>query len=169
MPFPPVQEVYKRPEEFGGSLFSLAVSVMTDLIHHEPQSFTHVHAAGLPDAFLAAIKAWIPGARFACASCVCNTGIDACTTMHCCAQAGVLPSGDAIVSIPGALVALCLNSAGLRRVRETAALVVVLDVFVSRKTARVLTSDTPAILGGGLEELLRQGAPVACCVRARWP
>jgi hypothetical protein len=51
-----LQEMYKRPEEFGGSLFSLAVSVMTDLIHHEPQSFRQLHEAGLPDAFLAAIK-----------------------------------------------------------------------------------------------------------------
>lgn len=50
------QAMYTRPEEFGGSLFSLAVSVMTDLIHHEPQSFRQLNEAGLPDAFLAAIK-----------------------------------------------------------------------------------------------------------------
>jgi hypothetical protein len=48
--------MYNRPEEFGGSLFSLAVSVLTDLIHHEPQSFRQLNEAGLPDAFLAAIK-----------------------------------------------------------------------------------------------------------------
>jgi hypothetical protein len=59
------------------------------------------------------------------------------------------------VSIPSALVALCLNSTGLRRVREMAVLNVLVDVFTSKKTMRVLTSDTPAILGSGLEELLR--------------
>lgn len=48
--------MYNRPDEFGGSLFSLAVSVMTDLIHHEPQSFRQLNEAGLPDAFLASIK-----------------------------------------------------------------------------------------------------------------
>lgn len=48
--------MYNRPEEFGGSLFALAVSVLTDLIHHEPQSFRQLNEAGLPDAFLAAIK-----------------------------------------------------------------------------------------------------------------
>lgn len=48
--------MYNRPEEFGGSLFSLAVSVLTDLIHHEPQSFRQLNEAGLPDAFLAAIQ-----------------------------------------------------------------------------------------------------------------
>jgi hypothetical protein len=73
-------------------------------------------------------------------------------------QAGVVPSGDAIVSIPSALVALCLNSTGLRRVREMAVLNVLVDVFTCKKTMRVLTSDTPAILGSGLEELLRCGS-----------
>lgn len=67
----------------------------------------------------------------------------------------MLPSGDAIVSIPGALVALCLNTTGLQRVREEAVLDVLVDIFTSKKTMRVLTSDTPAILGSGLEELLR--------------
>lgn len=66
-----------------------------------------------------------------------------------------MPSGDAIVSIPSALVALCLNTVGLRRVRETAVLNVLIDIFTMKKTMRVLTSDTPAILGSGLEELLR--------------
>lgn len=50
--------MYSRAEEFGGTLFSHAVSVMTDLIHHEPQSFRQLQEAGLPDAFLAAVKVW---------------------------------------------------------------------------------------------------------------
>lgn len=66
----------------------------------------------------------------------------------------MLPSGDAVVSIPSALVALCLNTNGLRRVRETAVLNVLIDIFTSKKTLK-LTSDTPAVLGSGLEELLR--------------
>lgn len=56
-----LQAMYTRPDEFGGSLFSLAVSVMTDLIHHEPQSFRQLNDAGLPDAFLTAIKVSLPG------------------------------------------------------------------------------------------------------------
>ena len=48
--------MYGRAEEFGGTLFSHAVQVMTDLIHHEPQSFRQLQEAGLPDAFLAAVK-----------------------------------------------------------------------------------------------------------------
>lgn len=58
--------MYTRPEEFGGSLFSLAVSVMTDLIHHEPQSFRQLNEAGLPDAFLEAIKVSVAGHLHLC-------------------------------------------------------------------------------------------------------
>lgn len=70
-------------------------------------------------------------------------------------QAGVLPSADAVISIPSALVALCLNTDGLKRVRETAVLNVLIDMFTSKKIIKVLTSDTPAVLGSGVEELMR--------------
>lgn len=48
--------MYGRAEEFGGSLFALAAGVMTDLIHHEPQSYRQLQEAGLTEAFLAAVK-----------------------------------------------------------------------------------------------------------------
>ena len=54
-------------------------------------------------------------------------------------QAGILPSGEAVCSLPNTLVALCLNNAGLERVRST----------------KALEGDTPPALGAGLDELLR--------------
>lgn len=41
---------------FGGTLFSLAASVMTDLIHHDPLVYRSLDSAGLPGAFIDAIK-----------------------------------------------------------------------------------------------------------------
>jgi len=87
-----LKAMYARAAEFGGHLFSLAASVMTDLIHHEPQSYRLLAEAGLPQAFVEAI------------------------------QAGVLPSSEAIVAIPNALVALCLNAAGLELVQSSCVL-----------------------------------------------
>jgi hypothetical protein len=101
--------------------------------------------------------------------------IGAAHLVACCAalllllQAGVVASGDAIVSIPSALVALCLNSTGLRRVRELAVLNVLVDVFTFKRTMRVLTSDTPAILGSGLEELLRCDSAAAAVLVQQCP
>jgi hypothetical protein len=34
-------------------------------------------------------------------------------------QTNLLPSGEAVCAVPNALVALCLNTFGLQRVRET--------------------------------------------------
>jgi E3 ubiquitin-protein ligase HUWE1 len=48
--------MYARAEEFGGGLFALAAGVMTDLIHHEPQSYRQLQESGLTEAFLAAVK-----------------------------------------------------------------------------------------------------------------
>ena len=81
--------MYLNAEEYGGSLYSLAVSVMTDLIHHEPQSYRNLEEQGLPEAFVASV------------------------------EKGVIPSGEAVVAIPNALVALCLNQSGLERVRNS--------------------------------------------------
>ena len=52
--------IFERAREFGGGLFALAASVMTDLIHHDPLCFRSLDEAGLPEAFINAIKVgWI--------------------------------------------------------------------------------------------------------------
>jgi E3 ubiquitin-protein ligase HUWE1 len=51
-----LRAIYERAPDFGGGLFALAASVMTDLIHHDPLCFQTLEDAGLPGAFLAAIK-----------------------------------------------------------------------------------------------------------------
>ena len=48
--------VFASAQDFGGGLFALAASVMTDLIHHDPLCFRTLDEAGLPEAFLAAVQ-----------------------------------------------------------------------------------------------------------------
>jgi hypothetical protein len=57
--------MFERSAQFGGGLFALAASVMTDLMHHDPLIFPQLDAAGLPEAFLAAIKVRPAGPDFA--------------------------------------------------------------------------------------------------------
>lgn len=57
--------------------------------------------------------------------------------------------------MPNALVALCLNTFGLQRVRESAALQALIPVFSSRRYMRAVAGDAPRVLGSGLEELFR--------------
>ena len=51
-----LRTIFERAPAFGGGLFSLAASVMTDLTHHDPLSFPGLDEAGLPEAFINAIK-----------------------------------------------------------------------------------------------------------------
>jgi hypothetical protein len=70
-------------------------------------------------------------------------------------QNNLLPSGEAVCSVPNALVALCLNTFGLQRVRETQVLQALILVFSSRRYMRAVAGDAPRVLGSGLEELFR--------------
>lgn len=70
-------------------------------------------------------------------------------------QSGVLPSGEALCSVPNTLVALCLNTGGLSRVRDSRALTCFVPIFTTRTYLRALSGDTPSILGSGLDELMR--------------
>ena len=48
--------MFEQAERFGGSLFAMAASVTTDLLHHEPLSYRALEAEGLPAAFISAVK-----------------------------------------------------------------------------------------------------------------
>ncbi|XP_070663520.1 E3 ubiquitin-protein ligase UPL1-like isoform X2 [Malus domestica] len=121
--------IFKRAKDFGGGVFSLAATVMSDLIHKDPTCFPVLDAAGLPSAFLDAI------------------------------MDGVLCSAEAITCIPQCLDALCLNTTnGLQAVKDRNALRCFVKIFTSRTYLKALTSDTPGSLSSGLDELMRHAS-----------
>ncbi|XVE75677.1 hypothetical protein DITRI_Ditri12bG0112000 [Diplodiscus trichospermus] len=120
--------IFRRAKDFGGGVFALAATVMSDLIHKDPTSFPVLDAAGLPSAFLDAI-------------------LD-----------GVLCSAEAITCIPQCLDALCLNTSGLEAVKDRKALRCFVKIFTSRTYLRSLTGDTPVSLSSGLDELMRHAS-----------
>eukprot|EP00850_Spirogloea_muscicola_P012629 SM000082S22871 [mRNA] locus=s82:404008:421363:+ [translate_table: standard] len=117
--------IFRHAKEFGGGVFSLAASVMSDLIHHDPTCYPALDAAGLPRAFLNSLSA------------------------------GIMPSAEAICSVPNALIALCLNTSGLQDVQSAGALKCFIPVFTNKQYMRALSGETPSVLGAGLEELMR--------------
>ncbi|WOH00170.1 hypothetical protein DCAR_0519528 [Daucus carota subsp. sativus] len=120
--------IFRKAKEFGGGVFSLAATVMSDLIHKDPTCFSVLEAAGLPSAFLDAI------------------------------MEGVLCSAEAITCIPQCLDALCLSNNGLQAVRDRGALRCFVKIFTSKMYLRVLTGDTPGSLSSGLDELMRHAS-----------
>ncbi|KAG4398664.1 hypothetical protein GLYMA_08G087600v4 [Glycine max] len=120
--------IFRRAKDFGGGVFSLAATVMSDLIQKDPTCFPVLDSAGLPSAFLDAI------------------------------MDDVLNSADAITCIPQCLDALCLNSNGLQAVKDRNSLRCFVKVFTSRTYLRALAGDTPASLSSGLDELMRHAS-----------
>ncbi|KAL5974363.1 E3 ubiquitin-protein ligase upl1 [Asimina triloba] len=121
--------IFKRAKDFGGGVFSLAATVMSDLIHKDPTCFPVLDAAGLPCAFLDAI------------------------------MSGVLCSAEAVTCIPQCLDALCLNNSGLQAVKDRNALRCFVKIFTSRAYLRALVGDnTAASLSSGLDELMRHAS-----------
>ncbi|KAL2483694.1 E3 ubiquitin-protein ligase [Forsythia ovata] len=120
--------IFKRAKDFGGGVFSLAATVMSDLIHKDPTCFSVLEAAGIPSAFMDAI------------------------------MDGVLCSAEAIACIPQCLDALCLNNNGLQAVKDHNALRCFVKVFTSKTYLRALTGDTSGSLSSGLDELMRHAS-----------
>ncbi|XP_010542518.1 PREDICTED: E3 ubiquitin-protein ligase UPL1-like isoform X2 [Tarenaya hassleriana] len=117
--------MFRRAKYFGGGVFSLAATVMSDLIHKDPTSFHTLDSVGISSAFL-------------------DTILD-----------GVICSAKAITCIPQCLDALCLSNSGLQAVKDRNALRCFVKVFTSKSYFRALTGDTPSSLSSGLDELLR--------------
>ncbi|KAI0492443.1 hypothetical protein KFK09_026716 [Dendrobium nobile] len=120
--------IFRRAKDFGGGVFSLAATVVSDLIHKDPTCFPILDAADLPQAFLDAI------------------------------MNGVLCSAEAVGCILQCLDALCLNNAGLQLVREQNALRCFVKIFTSRPYLRALRGDIPGSLSTSLDELMRHSS-----------
>ncbi|CAN4102607.1 unnamed protein product [Withania somnifera] len=117
--------IFRRAKDFGGGVFHLAATVMSDLIHKDPTCFPVLEAAGLPSAFIDAI------------------------------MDGVVCSAEAITCIPQCLDALCLNNNGLQAVKDRNALRCFVKIFTSKTYVRALSGDTTGSLSSGLDELMR--------------
>lgn len=116
--------IFQNVDRFGGDIYFSAVTVMSEIIHKDPTCFNVLHELGLPDAFLSSVTS------------------------------GILPSSKALICIPGALGAICLNAKGLEAVKETAALRFLVDIFTSKKYL-VAMNEGVVLLSNALEELLR--------------
>ncbi|PON85715.1 Coatomer beta subunit [Trema orientale] len=95
--------IFGNVDKFGGDIYYSAVTVMSEIIHKDPTSFSSLHEMGLPDAFISSVVA------------------------------GILPSSKALTCIPNGLGAICLNAKGLEAVKESSALRFLVDIFTSKK------------------------------------
>ena len=111
--------------KFCGDIFSLAVTLMSGIIHKDPTCFSMLHVVDLTTSFLDAISEDL-----------------------------LLPSSKALCCIPSGLDALCLNNTRLQAVIERNAFHFLVHVFTSRNYLLPLNEGV-AHLDNSMEEMMR--------------
>ncbi|KAL1959539.1 hypothetical protein VTO42DRAFT_1984 [Malbranchea cinnamomea] len=163
--------VLENAKIFGSHVWSGAVNIMSHFIHNEPTSYAVIAEAGLSRSFLEAVmgrlidpqndagsirtmRPFIPSKdadeREGLISRLIKTPARK-------GSEAILPSAEAIVCIPLAFGAICLNSTGLELFNSSDALERFFDIFESPSHVKCMKGDTNLlrVLGNSFDELIR--------------
>ncbi|KAF2229264.1 hypothetical protein EV356DRAFT_580953 [Viridothelium virens] len=180
-----LRTVISKPQMYGSNIWSNAVQIVSNFIHHEPTSYQVIAEAGLSRTFLEVVAS-----KPIDETTEHSTGADASQTSgevvsgtplqgsasksdssrrtwakivesHSARghelAAGILPNAEAITTVPNAFEAICLNENGQRLFQKSNALAIFFEIFESRDHVQVLVSDgtTANQLGGQFDEMVR--------------
>ncbi len=170
---------------FGSAVWSGAINIMSTFIHNEPTSYAVISEAGLSKGLLEAVtlesghedptKLYLqfinesdlsgPGITNSNPSRVAEFMNDEKSRSARQARAtpahGILPHSDAILGVPQAFGAICLNHAGMQLFLESGALDSFFKIFESEEHIKSLAPNTPdredlpRLLGSSFDELVR--------------
>lgn len=181
-----LKSVITNPKIFGSSVWSGAVNILSSFIHNEPTSYGIIAEAGLSKGFLECVSSepiadskasdqnkdsssstenprngTAPDSapstpEFANQSTSNETEPQLQQRPYPLAQ-GILPATDAIVTVPQAFGAICLNNAGLTLFLRSQALERFFEIFESPEHIKSMTgeSELPRLLGSSFDELVR--------------
>ena len=138
-----LNEILENMSSYGGILASLACTLISDILNSDPHVVNHVHTSGLAQAFFKMLRGeestlvdakqeWIPFFP---------------------------PVHELITALPNVLSALALTKEGAAAVEKANPFKPLLKIFYHPKYAmpnsRCLLNETSAIIGTGLEEIMR--------------
>ncbi|KFY50994.1 hypothetical protein V496_09038 [Pseudogymnoascus sp. VKM F-4515 (FW-2607)] len=182
-----LREIISNAKVFGSSVWTNAVSILNDFINNEPTSFAIIAEAGLSKAVLEAVlghEITVPAPKEGASQpeSTNEEGSPARTdddsifsvvvdqTPHPPTQQmletprsgplgrGIMPSSEAIIIVPEAFGAICLNNAGMKMFLESDALQSFFEIFESPAHIKVLDNDANNLatsLGATFDELVR--------------
>ncbi|KAL8661542.1 MAG: hypothetical protein Q9202_005487 [Teloschistes flavicans] len=176
-----LKTVITNPKIFGASVWSAAVNILSSFIHNEPTSYGIIAEAGLSKGFLETVSSetiddpkdpkednqppTIPEEDQDATAAPSTTSpsqqflekLKTTIGRHDPLAQGILPATDAIVTIPQAFGAICLNNAGLSLFLRSSALLRFFEIFESPEHVKAMTteSELPRLLGSSLDELVR--------------
>ncbi|KAL8679036.1 MAG: hypothetical protein Q9186_004664 [Xanthomendoza sp. 1 TL-2023] len=178
-----LETVIVNAKVFGSSVWSGAVNILSAFIHNEPTSYGIIAEAGLSKGFLEAVSSRtisdIKNTEEDAESSASHeenrnedeTGTATSSTPAPYTEAfgnevlqprdrladGILPATDAILTIPQAFGAICLNNAGLALLLRSRAMERFFEIFESPEHMKSMTTEVelPRMLGSSFDELVR--------------
>lgn len=183
-----LQTVIVNAKVFGSSVWSGAVNIMCSFIHNEPTSYAVIAEAGLSKGLLESITSepvvdtaahsYDPQRLASLQALVASEQINAeaveerftpakvearvqQSEKNLLAQ-GILPATDAIVTIPQAFGAICLNNAGMDLFLKSDALDKFFEIFESPDHVKSMNveGELGRLLGSSFDELVRHHTPL---------
>jgi E3 ubiquitin-protein ligase HUWE1 len=177
-----LRTVIVNAKMFGSSVWSGAVNIMSAFIHNEPTSYAVIAEAGLSKGFLEAITAHpltdpagsdadsqrlaslqslVPSDQINVESVKDVDPDDSEARLKLLERSllaqGILPATDAIVTIPQAFGAICLNNAGMNLFMKSDALHKFFEIFESPDHVKSMNieGELARLLGSSFDELVR--------------
>jgi E3 ubiquitin-protein ligase HUWE1 len=145
-----LRQVLNNAHIYGSNVWASAVGILTSFIHNEPTSYSVIAESRLGESFLAAITKDSSASADKAEEAVPEEPPANWTP-------GLLPVGEAIIAVPQAFQALCLNEAGMKLVKDSHALSYFFRIFESPAHVKTMEQDPelPAHLGSAFDELVR--------------
>lgn len=141
-------DIMDNVKSYGGVLAALVATLLSDVMNSDPQSVHYVHSSGLAQSFLSLVLGKDNEMKMIIGEDVEKWG-----------EPILEPSGELIMAIPNVVSALCLTESGARVIAEANPFPTILSVLCSPKYAmpnsRCLLSELAAIIGSGLDEIMR--------------
>ena len=180
-----LRTVISNGKLFGAAVWSGAVNIMSTFIHNEPTSYAVISEAGLSKGLLEAITSRTGAEspmqiylRYMAETDILGPVVTSASAnsiakfMHdnesrtsrqigFATAEGILPNSDAILGVPQAFGAICLNYAGMQLFLESGALDCFFRIFESDEHIKAMAPNTPdkedlpRLLGSSFDELVR--------------
>ncbi|KAI6822205.1 putative E3 ubiquitin-protein ligase [Hortaea werneckii] len=162
-----LKTIIESPRIFGSNVWCGAVNIVTNFIHSEPTSYSVVGEAGLPKSILEAVvgetisepPADADESTFVPELSSLPTNIDVVNGELQYPKVSLLPVGDAMVDIPAAFGAICLNdSHGMKLFKSSHAMFKFFNIFLSPPHVKALEDEGGNLaygIGSGFDELAR--------------
>ncbi|RDI84571.1 hypothetical protein Vi05172_g5286 [Venturia inaequalis] len=145
-----LRQVLSSADIYGSNVWASSVAILTSFIHNEPTSYSVIAESRLGESFLTSITKDKNAPKVDDEAAVPEEPAEDWTP-------GLLPVSEAIMAVPQAFQALCLNEAGMKLVTESHALSYFFRIFESPAHVKTMEQDheLPAHLGSVFDELVR--------------